>query len=112
MKYVESILPYHNKETIFFGRAGRELEGEEQHKQPHFAKIIKNTDTENCAYFIRTYQGTLFDPQGPYGRRERAVARDCKTKKVSKNTFDFYVTYLKTNNNVYLTKAQRGFLND
>jgi hypothetical protein len=47
---------------------------------------------------------------GPYSRRGRTL--DTKMKRVSKNTFDFYMTYLKTNNSIYLTKAQRGFLND
>ncbi len=112
MKYIESTLPFKNSETILFGRAGLELEGEDKHRQPHYAKIIKTEGKDQFVYYIRTYQGTLFDPQGPYGRRAKSMVRECKDRKVSKNTFDFYVTYLKTNNNIYLTKAQRGFIND
>ena len=61
-------------------------------------------------YFIRTHLNVPYDPSGPYGRRENYV--ETKMKKVSKNTFDFYMMYLKTNNSLYLTRASRGFLND
>lgn len=110
MKYVENnFLPQHEKTVILFGKTGNVLEGEEQHKLPHHAKIVRTVEGSET-YYIRTYQNTPFDPMGPYGRRERTL--DTQVKRVSKNTFDLYVTYLKTNNSIYLTKAQRGFLND
>lgn len=109
MKYVENnFLPQNERMVILFGKTGNILEGDEQHKLPHHAKIVRKENAET--YYIRTYQGTPFDPSGPYGRRERIL--DTQVKRVSKNTFDLYVTYLKTNNSIYLTKAQRGFLND
>lgn len=109
MRYVENILPQQDRNIVLFGKTGNILEGEETHKLPHHAKIIRTSEGSET-YYIRTYQGTLFDPMGPYGKRERTL--DTQVKKVSKSTFDLYVTYLKTNNSIYLTKAQRGFLND
>lgn len=110
MKYVnDKFLPQDEKTVILFGRTGNVLDNSEKHKVPHYAKVLQSKEKKEI-YFIRTYQSTPFDPMGPYGRRERNL--DTQMKRVSKNTFDLYVTYLKTNNSVYLTKAQRGFLND
>ena len=77
-------------------------------KEKYFAKIISGED--NQIYYIRTYQGLPYDPLGPYSRRD--VYENTKLNKVSKNTFDFYLMYLNTNNSIYLTKAQRGLIND
>ena len=113
MKYINSMQGFrkaskNDNETLLFGRTGDVLDQEEVHKVQHYAKKLKTDNSEN--YYVMTYQGALFDPMGPYGRRERTL--DTAMKRVSKNTFDFYITYLKTNNSIYMTKANRGFLND
>ena len=109
MKYVDGkFLPQQEKTVFLFGRTGDVLEDNEKHKLPHYAKTVKAGKQDT--YYIRTYQGTPFDPMGPFGRRERNL--DTQMRRVSKTTFDLYVTYLKTNNSIYLTKAQRGLLND
>lgn len=94
-----------------FDRTGNVLDDTARHKVPCYAKAVQNhvSQTPNT-YYICTYQGTPLDPMGPFGRRERSL--DSKMQRVSKNTFDLYLTYLKTNNSIYLTKAQRGLLND
>lgn len=110
MKFIDGkFLPQEDKTVILFGKTGNLLEDNEKHKLPHYAKIIQSSEGKET-YFIRIYQSTPFDPMGPYGRRERNL--DTQIKRVSRNTFDYYMTYLKTNNSIYLTKAQRGFLND
>ena len=110
MRYVEgNFLPQTGKTVAHFGKTGNVLEEDEKHKFPHYAKCVTE-DNGKQTHYIRIYQSTPFDPMGPYGRRERNL--DTDMKRVSKNTFDFYVTYLKTNNSIYLTKASRGFLND
>lgn len=90
----------------FFGRAGEEIEKPESTK--FFGKIIAEQDVE--FYYIRMYQNLPYDPLGPYSRRN--VYRDTKLGKVSKDTFNFYMLYLQTNNSKYLTQSQRGILND
>lgn len=110
MKFIDGkFLTQEDNTVILFGKTGNLLEDNEKHKLPHYAKIIQSSEGKET-YFIRIYQSTPFDPMGPYGRRERNL--DTQIKRVSRNTFDYYMTYLKTNNSIYLTKAQRGFLND
>ena len=115
MRYVDGKKPFStrtNTDAILFDRTGNTLNGEAKHKVQHFAKKLVQNDEEinSETYYVRTHQAGLFDPNGPYGRRDRVI--DTELKRVSKNTFDFYITYLKTNNSIYMTKAQRGFLND
>jgi hypothetical protein len=110
MKYVNgNFQQFDDKVVQLYGKTGNPLSEEDKHKIPHYAKMVTQGDSKET-YYIRIYQSTPFDPMGPYGRRERNL--DTAMKRVSRNTFDFYVTYLKTNNSIYLTKAQRGFLND
>lgn len=111
MKYTEGgLIPQHSKEVALFGKTGDVLDKEESHKVAHFAKLVTQQPEGKQSFYIMIYQSSPFDPMGPYGRRERNL--DTQLKRVSKDTFDYYVTYLKTNNSIYLTKANRGFLND
>jgi hypothetical protein len=111
MKYVDGNVNNDIQiDNYLFDKTGNVLKGEAEHKIPHYAKKIYNTATDRETYYIRIHAGAPLDPNGPYGRRERNL--DTNMKRVSKNTFDFYITYLKTNNSIYLTKANRGFLND
>jgi hypothetical protein len=96
--------------TQAFDKTGTLLDEEGVQKVAQYAKVLINSDLNRTTHYICTYQGTPLDPSGPYGRRERIL--DTKMQRVSKNTFDLYLTYLKTNNSIYLTKAQRGMLND
>jgi len=106
----EGFIDSQSVDKIFFDKTGTPLDAEGLQKVVHYAKAIDNVDLGRSTYYICTYLGTPLDPTGPYGRRERTL--DTKMKRVSKNTFDLYMTYLKTNNSIYLTKAQRGMLND
>jgi hypothetical protein len=79
-------------------------------KESFFTKIItKETGkhTSTC-YYIRVHDSTLFDPTGTNSFRVKYL--DTKMRKVSKTAFDYYMIYLKTKNSIYLTKAQRSFL--
>ena len=110
MRYVsEGYIEKSNSQTTLFDKTGNSIDNEKQYVVSYYAKTIRTEHGEET-YFARVHQSTLFDPNGPYGKRERIV--DTKMKRISKSTFDFYITYLKTNNSIYLTKAQRGFLND
>lgn len=110
MKYIDdSFLQSDEKVIKFFGKAGVVLSDSEVHKLPSYAKYVQHKDGKTN-YYISVYQSSPFDPMGPYARRERNI--DTKMQRVSKNTFDFYITYLITNNTIYLTKARRSMLND
>ena len=114
MKYISQNSQFNqgksDNKTLFFGRNGDSIPGEDSMRIPHYAKLVEKVDSGVKTYFVRTHNSTLLDPSGPYAKRERNL--DTKMQRVSKNTFDFYMTYLKTNNSIYMTKAQRGFLND
>ncbi len=92
---------------IFFDKNG--VLTEEDETPSLYGKVVY-LDDKASSYHVKVFQNALYDPLGPYGRREKYL--ETSFKKVSKNTFDFYMMYLKTNNSIYLTKAQRGFLND
>tara|TARA_R100001244_G_scaffold129513_1_gene101029 strand:+ start:520 stop:846 length:327 start_codon:yes stop_codon:yes gene_type:complete len=82
---------------------------EKLNNQKVYAQVTYIDGREHM-FKIRIFQNSPYDPLGAYGKRENYI--ETKLKKVSKNTFDFYMMYLKTNNSIYMTKAQRGFLND
>lgn len=98
-------LPKSPVETTYFDKVG---EITSNLKEKNFAKVVVDKGRES--YYIRTYQNMPYDPLGAYSRRE--IFEDTKMHRVSKNTFDFYIMYLKSNNSMYMTRAQRGFIND
>ena len=79
-----------------------------------------NTETEKtnktCAYtittngkesyYIKFIRGSLFDPQGIDATKINALTTEFK--KVAKNTFGFYVDYLKSKKRNHLTWAERS----
>jgi len=72
-----------------------------------YAKILVEEARET--YYIATYQNSPLDPMGRYQKRQ--VYLETKMTKVTKNTFDYYVTYLQTNNSIYLTRTNRSYQN-
>jgi hypothetical protein len=77
-------------------------------KDKVYAKSVDN-ETEQF-YYIKTYQNQPFDPMGANATRENYL--ETKMKRVSKDTFDFYLIYLQTNNSIYLTRTNRRFINE
>jgi hypothetical protein len=77
-----------------------------------YAKSISielNDNKVQRKYFIRTYNGAPLDPIGSSSRRN--IIDRTELKLVSYETFDFYLSYLKTKNGLFLTKANRSFIN-
>jgi len=68
-----------------------------------FSKTVGNK------YFIRTFNNVPLDPFGPEAGRQ--IWNRTQLKTVSKTTFDNYNTYLETRNRLYLTKANRSYIN-
>lgn len=77
-------------------------------KEKVFAKIVSSKG--NDSYLIATYKNEIYDPIGLNSNREKYL--ETKLKTVSKDTFDFYLIYLQTNNSIYLTRANRRFINE
>ena len=104
---IKNSIPDKHKEEVLFDRNGNLMDAPQS--KDTYGKIICVNKQEKM-YLAKVLQSNLYDPMGTYSNRKRYL--ESNFKKVSKNTFDFYMMYLKTNNSIYLTKAQRGFLND
>ena len=74
-----------------------------------YGKIVY-VDGVEYSYHIKILESNVYDPLGAYSNRRRYL--QAAFKKVSEKTFNFYMMYLKTNNSIYLTRAQRGFINN
>jgi hypothetical protein len=110
MKFVESF----NKEdfvkpseSLMVDRVGKNTDDEKK----AFAKsmIISLGDTNQTKYFVRTHNNVPYDPNGQYSHRESYLRTELKP--VTKQTFESYVAYLQTKNQLHMTKAQRSFIN-
>ena len=108
MKFIDDYAKNKTKPKIEIGFNKNGSEAVSNQKQ--FAKIIEETDSENKTYYVSTNNNQIYDPLGVNSNREQYL--DINFKRVSKNTFDFYMIYLQTNNSIYLTRANRSFLND
>lgn len=104
MKHInQAILP---QETI--NQTKFDKNGDQTESSGFYAEMIVNGN--NVGFFVKTFSGLLYDPYGPYSKRESVL--DLKLKKVSQKTFNSYIDYLKTKNLKYLSIAQRGFIDD
>jgi hypothetical protein len=89
--------PYRSE--VFYGKGGNIVD-----ESSAFAKQM--TVGKWDVHFIWFWRGHLFNPYGSDILR-RSQEELAKLKKVSKDTFDLYMKYLKTKNTLYLTRAAR-----
>ena len=112
MKYIDDAEQIgsdsHVKEDMF-DKTGQPLINK---KEKSYAKTIKTTSRsgQSLKHYIRTHQSAPYDPWGMHSHREDYV--DTKFQKVNEDTFNFYMMFLKTRNMLYMTRAQRSFIND
>lgn len=105
MKFIEKNEQQKESKEVTFNRKGAHTSSS---SEKVFAKIINSEKA--LQYYINTYNNEIYDPMGINSNRERYL--DTKLKRVSKDTFDFYMIYLQTNNSIYLTRANRRFINE
>jgi len=82
---------------------------EQKTNKDHYGKIVY-VDGVEYSHHIKVLESNVYDPLGAYSNRRRYL--QASFKKVSAKTFNYYMMYLKTNNSIYLTRAQRGFINN
>ena len=99
-----SIFPTPPKRTELFLGEG----GEETDTNSSFAKILRVDGKE--AYFVWFGRGLLFDPWGV--ERLHRNRPYYSFKKVNRTTFDYYIHYLESKNNLYLTRARRSSMEE
>jgi hypothetical protein len=91
---------------IFFDKRGEDVLSP---RETAFAKTLSKSGGKPI-YFILTYENNPLDPWGMYKNKSRDIKAGLK--QVTKSTFDFYMLFLKTRNSLYLTRANRSFIND
>ena len=77
-----------------------------------FAKSIfinSPSGPSNKKYAICIFNNQPYDPYGIDSHRESNLKLELKN--VSQSTYDYYISYLKTRNSLYMTRAQRSFIN-
>lgn len=75
--------------------------------EPVFAEVLDGPIQK--VYYVLTYNNLVYDPLGPDSNRESKL--DTKLKKTSNKTFESYLRYLESKNRLYLTQAQRSYIN-
>jgi len=89
------------RDYVFYDKNG-DLEGDETSETCAFSIVMAEKET----YYIKFFRGVIFDPSGMDSGKINAI--NIEFKKVEKNTFDFYVQYLKTKKRNKLTWAERS----
>ena len=98
---ISDFLKDKSSEVVFYDNNGNQ-EKEETHKS--CAYVIATDGKKN--YYTKFLRGTLFDPQGMDATKINSLT--IQFKKVEKNTFEFYLEYLKTKKRNHLTWAERS----
>ena len=98
----------HIKETLFDRVGGTIMNKNEK----VFAKVMATTrrNAQSKAYYVKVHRGVPYDPWGMHSHRETYL--EATLKKVTKETFDYYMMFLKTRNLLYMTRAGRSFIDD
>lgn len=94
-----------NFEEVWYNKDGKEISGE---NEKFYARRL--TKNGNPAYYVREYSGTLMNPAGIFANK-RFHTEEIRMVKVDKDIFDYYMMFLKTKNQIHLTRAERGRLN-
>jgi hypothetical protein len=72
--------------------------------------ISIDNNTKQNKYLVLTYKNQLYDPYGTDSHREKSL--ELKLKNVNKDTFSYYLRYLQTKNSLYMTRANRSFIDE
>jgi len=100
-----NLLPEEQHDIVSFNKDGKEVSNP---NEIVFAKIILKDNIDH--HYVRMQNdGTISDPLRSRIKSKRTEI--VTMKRVSKSTFDFYMLYLQTKNNIYIVRAQRGFIN-
>lgn len=89
--------PYRSE--VFYGKGGNMVD-----ENSSYIKVLTVGKWE--VYFIWFWRGHLFDPYGGDILR-KGTSEFAKNKKVSKETYEAYMKYLKSKNNMWLNLARR-----
>lgn len=72
-----------------------------------FAEKVEGS--QQILFSVLTHNNNLYDPLGADSNRESNL--NLVLRRTNEDAFKAYIKYLKTNSRIYITKAQRSFLN-
>lgn len=109
MKYIETFTKQEeSKKEITYNKLGSVSEDKEKVFAKH-ARIPLSGGGEQKKFYITVHNNVPYDPYGVDSHREDNLKISLKS--VSEQTFDYYILYLKTRNSLYMTRANRSFIN-
>lgn len=110
MKYVEKHTEIEQEEnkTLYYNKQGALVDDDDNNIYAKSSGSPKKNSSKS-KFYVMTSNGNLFDPNGIDSHRERNIRKEFKT--TSKQTFDYYINYLKTRNPIFLRRAERSFIN-
>jgi hypothetical protein len=83
--------------------------GEEYSDEDILIFAEKLEGSRQTVFSVLTHNNNLYDPLGADSNRESNLILSLRN--TNEDTFKSYIKYLKTNSRIYITKAQRSFLN-
>ena len=104
---VKQTIPQSTVHVTMYNKDGKEVA--EDSKALATVKTVETKQETSRVYFVSTHSGVLHDPMGVNSTKRKDYTFIMKT--VDQQTFDYYMMYLRTKNSLYLTRAQRRFVN-
>lgn len=92
-----------------YNRFGNEEVQSYQKAFASYEKTVFVNDVSRVVYKVLFLNNSLYDPLGPDSHRESSL--ELKLQSVNRETFENYLKYLRKKNSLYLTKANRSFIN-
>jgi hypothetical protein len=114
MKYISeenkvSNVDKKNKENLKFNKLGNLITNDNELVFSSETHIFIDDFNKQTKYQVLTHNNKPYDPYGIDSHREKNL--DLKLKNVNKDTFEYYLRYLQSKNSLYMTRAQRSFIN-
>lgn len=110
MKFIESTdIPKRTRQEFLYNKIGQTTTDAKEKTFAKFTEADVGKNKTQKKYYISVYNNVPYDPYGIDSHRESYLKTSLKT--VSKQTFDYYILYLQTRNSLYMTRAQRSFIN-
>ena len=104
---INAIQPYKNVDNILFNELDIKNRVTTQLGNINSTKDLSdNTNIVNKTYYVKYGRGEIFDPYGI--DREKIKRPYYSFKKVNNKIFDHYVSYLKTEKRIFLTRRRKS----
>jgi len=96
---------------VYFDKNGEEV----KEKRASSAYLRSAENSQNKMHYVKFFRGKMFDPHGIDANRANSNPSNESSftgeyKKVGEESFNFYLSYLRTRQRNNLTWAERGYI--